>query len=74
MDDSLNPLQMRRQRATVGLAGPLTIGVGDYRLAGGAGFVKGRLDIFQPKFESVGLAPESVTHLQISNQLHSLNP
>jgi hypothetical protein len=78
IDDLRDPLQMRWQRAAVGLAEALTVGFRDHRLAGSAGLAERRLDIVQAEFELVGiallgLAAEPVPHERINDRLKQLN-
>lgn len=75
IDDLLDPLEVRRQRTAVGLAGTIALGLS---CSSRTGCAKCRLDILKAKLELIGikllgLAAETVAHERIDDRLQPLD-
>jgi hypothetical protein len=78
IDDLLDPLEVRRQRTAVGLAGTIALWLSRSSLTRRTGCAKCRLDILKARLELIGikllgLAAETVAHERIDDQLQPLN-
>ena len=78
IDNLLDPLEMRRQRATVGLAWSVGPGLAGCRVACRTSLAKRRLDIFKANLQLIrvkllGTCTEPVAHEGIDNRLQPLD-
>ena len=74
IDDLLDPFEMRGQRATVGLARVIGLGLPGCRFACGTCLTQSRLDIFQAELKLVGIellgtSTEPMTHEGVDDRL-----